>query len=197
LRHWTARAFAAVTCSMALARWPLIRRKKETSIPTHDVCGTRRRRSPTALPNDTLHSAVSSTHQTSFVTWNVRRLGSAELSNFSLRCWRRSRLTLALSQYTGLFSIPVAPSWQALIGRSVRWEASAVVLSDLRHRCGGVWGLPRGLRAPSPQCSCSGSRAGQRLGTSVSVLFRSRKACASSSCLSTMTPEALSPSSER
>jgi len=177
-----------------LALGPPIGKIRVTSIPMRDACGNRHRRSPTAPSDDISHSAVSSTHLTGSVTSNIRRLGHTGLSNFSLRCWRQSRLTLALSQYTGHFSTWRAASWPVSSGPSARWAALALVPSGLRRQCRGVWGSPKESRAPSQPCSCSGSLAGQPLGTSGSVSFRSRRACASTSCSSTMTPEVLSPS---
>ena len=182
---------------MVLALGPSNGKIRVTSVPMRDACGNRQRRSPKARSNDISHSVVSSAHLTNSDTWNVRRSDHAGQSSFSLRCWRQSRLTLALSQSTGHFLMWRAASWPVSSGPSVRSAALAMVPSDLRRRCRGVWDLLKGSRAPFPPCSCSGSRAGQHLGTSVSASLRSPKACASSFCSSTMTPEALSPRSAR
>jgi hypothetical protein len=96
LRHWIARAFAAATFSMAQTLVDASTGKiRATSVPMRGACGNRRRRSPTALPNDTSRSAVFCADPINSVTWRARRSGRAALSNFSPRCWPQSRPTSA------------------------------------------------------------------------------------------------------
>ena len=69
--------FTAASSLMVLALGPLIGKIRGDFSPNaRRACGNRLRRSPT-VPGRYQHSAVSSAHLTSSVTWNVRRLDHA------------------------------------------------------------------------------------------------------------------------